>query len=58
MKNFNFDKENWVLLIVSLVLLVLGYILMGFELVSASSVVLIIAYLVLIPLSLLYRKKR
>ena len=57
MKNFYFDKENWILLAISLVLLVIGYILMGLEFISASSVVLVVAYLVLIPLSFLYRKK-
>ncbi len=57
MKNFYFDKVNWILFAISLVLLVIGYILMGLELISASSVVLVVAYLVLIPLSFLYRKK-
>jgi len=57
MKNFYFAKTNWILLGLSVIFLVIGYVLMMMEFVSISAVVLVLTYLVLIPASLLYRKK-
>ncbi len=58
MKNFYFGKINWILLGVSIICLIIGYIVMMLEMTSLSSVILVLAYLVLIPASLLYRDKK
>ncbi len=57
MKNFYFGKVNWILLGLSILLLVVGYALMMMEFISTSSVILVLTYLVLIPASLLYKRK-
>ncbi|MBI9070534.1 MAG: hypothetical protein JEY94_02990 [Melioribacteraceae bacterium] len=61
--NFYWKKENAYLLGLGMVILVLGFFLMSidpfdsFPSLTLSPIVLLLAYLVVFPLSILYRKK-
>lgn len=50
-------KINYLLLLLAAILLALGYIIMSFNEISISPVILVAVYLVVIPLALLYRPK-
>ncbi|MDH7603544.1 MAG: hypothetical protein QHH13_01440 [Melioribacter sp.] len=58
------DKHNYLLLITGLIVLVIGYILMAqnpwynFISLSVSPVVLLLAYVIIIPLSIIITKKK
>ncbi|MBL7024214.1 MAG: DUF3098 domain-containing protein [Candidatus Marinimicrobia bacterium] len=58
-----FSRINYFLFIAGLFVIVLGYVLMGtgelnsVQALSVSPIVLLIGYLVIIPVSILYRKK-
>ena len=58
-----FTRTNYVLFIAGLFVLILGYVLMGTgelnstQSLTVSPIVLLIAYLVIFPVSILYRKK-
>lgn len=49
---------NYILMLVALVILTLGYIIMGQNEISLSPIMLIIAYIVVIPVSLLIKFKK
>lgn len=58
-----FTKTNYVLFIVGLFVILLGYILMGTgelnstQSLSVAPIVLLIAYLIIVPVAILYKKK-
>jgi len=58
-----FSKINYLLFVAGLIVIVLGYILMGTgelnstQALSVSPIVLLIGYLVIIPVAIMYRKK-
>lgn len=58
-----FARINYILFIVGLFVIILGYVLMGtgelnsVQSLSVSPIVLLIGYLVIIPVTILYRKK-
>jgi len=58
-----FTRTNYFLFIAGLIVIVLGYVLMGTgelnstQALSVSPVVLLIGYLVIIPVAIMYRKK-
>ncbi|MBT3228924.1 MAG: DUF3098 domain-containing protein [Candidatus Marinimicrobia bacterium] len=58
-----FTRINYFLFIAGLIVIILGYVLMGtgelnsVQALSVSPVVLLIGYLVIIPVAILYRKK-
>jgi hypothetical protein len=58
-----FTKENYILLVIGVVVIALGYILMemggAYDALSlvVSPIILVIGYCVIIPLSIFYRKK-
>ena len=51
-------KLNYWLLLLASVLLAVGYIIMSFNEIFFSPIILIAVYLVLVPLALLYKPKR
>ena len=62
-KSWSFNKDNYIIFITGIIILLIGYLLMAtgsvnsFQSLSLSPVLLIIGYLILIPAALLYRKK-
>jgi len=60
---FSFTKINYILFAIGLVVIILGYIVMAtgdtysFQSLSLAPIILLIGYLVIIPISILYRKK-
>ena len=62
-KNY-WDKSNYLLLSVGVLVLIVGFYLMTFGpwdnpiSLSVSPIVLLIAYLIIFPLSILYKKKK
>ena len=62
--SWSYDKENYILFAAGMLAIILGYILMGtgetysFQSLSIAPVFLFIGYLVLIPLSLTYKKNK
>ncbi|MBC8191746.1 MAG: DUF3098 domain-containing protein [FCB group bacterium] len=58
-----FTRINYFLFIAGLIVIILGYVLMGtgelnsVQALSVSPIVLLIGYLVIIPVSIMYRKK-
>ncbi|MFB3845110.1 MAG: hypothetical protein ACE14O_05105 [Candidatus Cloacimonadaceae bacterium] len=51
-------RGNYVLLITAFVLITLGYIIMGQNEIVISPVILVLAYLVVVPVALLVRFKK
>lgn len=56
-KRLNLGKMNFVILILALILLVLGYIIMAQNEITISPIILAIAYVIIIPIGLLYKPK-
>ena len=61
--SFGFDKKNYVLFGIGLLVIIVGYILMStgetnsFQSVKLAPTILLIGYVIIIPLSILYRFK-
>lgn len=53
-KRFVFDKTNMYLLILGIVMLIIGYFLMAQGDITISPILLIIAYLIIFPLSIIW----
>ena len=51
-------KANYILLIVSAVVLILGYVIMSLNEITISPIILMIAYTIIIPFALLWQPKR
>lgn len=51
-------KANYILLIVSALVLILGYVIMSFNEITISPITLTIAYAIMIPFALLWRPKK
>lgn len=62
--NLTLSKTNYILFGIGILLIVLGYIIMGtgetysFQSLSVAPIILLIGYLVVIPASILYKKKK
>ena len=61
---WSYDKENYILFGVGIITIILGYIIMAtgdtysFQSLSLAPVLLFVGYIILIPFSLLYKKKK
>ena len=61
---WSYDKENYVLFGAGIITIILGYIIMAtgdtysFQSLSLAPVLLFIGYIILIPIALLYKKKK
>ena len=61
--SFGFDKKNYMLFGIGLLVIIIGYILMAtgetdsFQSVKLSPIILLIGYVIIIPLSIFYRFK-
>jgi len=53
----NLTKTNLIILIVGILLITIGYIILGKGDITISPIILIIGYLVIIPVALLYPTK-
>ena len=59
---WSFHKENYILFAVGIITIILGYVIMAlgetysFQSLSVAPVFLFIGYLILIPISLIYKK--
>ncbi|MCB5252038.1 MAG: hypothetical protein RBR69_10350 [Candidatus Cloacimonadaceae bacterium] len=51
-------KANYILLIVSAVVLILGYVIMSLNEITISPIILMIAYTIIIPFALLWHPKK
>lgn len=52
------NRINFILLLIAAIVLVAGYIIMSFNEISLSPVLLVIAYALIIPFALLYQPKK
>ncbi|MDI3503303.1 MAG: hypothetical protein PWP64_239 [Candidatus Cloacimonadota bacterium] len=48
-------KANYLLLLISAVILILAYVIMSFNEITISPILLVIAYMIIIPIALLWR---
>ncbi len=58
MKRFAFEGRNWIILIVAIAALIVGYSIMATGDKTISIIILMIAYLVLFPLSIMLGWKK
>ncbi len=62
--SFPFDRENYIILGVGLLLIIVGYIALsgdkveGFVPLTLAPILLVIGYCVVIPVGIMYRKKK
>ena len=62
--SWSYDKENYVLFGAGIITIILGYIIMAtgdtnsFQSLSLAPILLFIGYIILIPIALLYKKKK
>ena len=62
--SWSYDKENYILFGAGIITIILGYIIMAtgdtysFQSLSLAPVLLFIGYIILIPVALLYKKKK
>ena len=52
------NRTNFILLLVAAIVLVVGYIIMSFNEITISPILLVIAYAVIVPFALLYHSKK
>lgn len=50
-------RVNYLILLVALVLMIVGYIIMGMNEITVSPILLALVYAIIIPFALLYRPK-
>ncbi|MEF3694666.1 MAG: hypothetical protein V3576_04890 [Candidatus Cloacimonadota bacterium] len=50
-------RVNYLILLVALVLMIVGYIIMGINEITVSPILLALVYVIIIPFALLYRPK-
>ena len=61
---WSFDRENYILFAIGIITIILGYAIMAFgetysfQSLSVAPVFLFIGYLILIPISLIYKKNK
>ena len=62
--SWSYDKENYIIFSVGIITIILGYVIMAtgdtysFQSLSLAPVLLFIGYIILIPIALLYKKKK
>ena len=63
-ESWSYDKENYILFAAGIITIILGYVIMAlggtysFQSLSVAPVFLFIGYLILIPISLIYKKNK
>lgn len=57
-KRLGLKRANYLCLIASIILLTLGFIIMGLNDITISPILMTIAYVIVIPLSLLWRSSK
>mgnify|MGYP001983045419 FL=1 len=61
---WSYDKENYILFCAGIITIILGFIIMAaggtysFQSLSLAPILLFIGYIILIPIALLYKKKK
>ena len=61
---WSYDKDNYILFSAGIIAIILGYIIMAtgdtysFQSLSFAQILLFIGYIILIPIALLYKKKK
>ena len=63
-QGWSYDKENYIFFVAGIVSVILGYIIMAtgetysFQSLSLAPILLFIGYIVLIPIALIYKKRK
>nr|MDK2850246.1 hypothetical protein [Candidatus Cloacimonadota bacterium] len=57
-ERFKLTKLNYILLVAGIVVLILGYGIMSLNEITISPIILMVAYLVIIPIALLWNPKQ
>ena len=57
-ERLHLGKANYLILIVSAIVLILGYVIMSFNEITISPIILMIAYVIIIPFALLWHPKK
>ena len=63
-KGWSYDKENYIFFVAGIVSVILGYIIMAtgktysFQSLSLAPILLFIGYIILIPIALIYKKRK
>lgn len=57
-ERLHLGKANYLILIVSALVLILGYVIMSFNEITTSPILLMIAYTIIIPFALLWQPKK
>ncbi len=57
-ERLHLGKANYLILIVSALVLILGYVIMSFNEITISPILLMIAYTIIIPFALLWQPKK
>lgn len=57
-ERLHLGKANYLILIISALVLILGYVIMSFNEITISPIILMIAYVIIIPFALLWHPKK
>ena len=63
-QGWSYDKENYIFFVAGIVSVILGYIIMAtgktysFQSLSLAPILLFIGYIILIPIALIYKKRK
>lgn len=57
-ERLHLGKANYLILIVSAIVLILGYVIMSLNEITISPIILMIAYTIIIPFALLWHPKK
>ncbi len=57
-ERLHLGKANYLILIVSAIALILGYVIMSYNEITISPILLLIAYAIIIPFALLWHPKK
>lgn len=57
-ERLHLGKANYLILIISALVLILGYVIMSFNEITISPIILMVAYAIIIPFALLWHPKK
>ena len=63
-QEWSYDKENYIFFVAGIVFVILGYIIMAtgktysFQSLSLAPILLFLGYIILIPIALIYKKRK
>ncbi len=57
-ERLHLGKANYLILIISAIVLILGYVILSFNEITISPIILSIAYVIIIPFALLWHPKK